>query len=31
VDRKFIFLLRCRVTQALLFAAVVTNPRPLKA
>ncbi len=31
VDRKFIFLLRWRVTQALLFAAVVTNPRPLKA
>jgi serpin B len=29
VNRKFVFLLRCRVTKALLFAAVVTNPRPL--
>jgi hypothetical protein len=29
MNRKFIFLLRCKRTKALLFAAVVTNPRPL--
>jgi len=29
VDRKFIFMLKCKVTRALLFAAVITNPRPL--
>jgi serine protease inhibitor len=29
VNRKFIFLLKCKQTKALLFAAVVTNPRPL--
>jgi len=29
VNRKFIFLLKCKATKALLFAAVVTNPRPL--